>query len=65
LFSYLFFFDFFVQERRILISTDGPYGNVLKLKPPMYFDQQDADHLVNELRSVLFELANIQANAKL
>lgn len=44
-----------LRERRILISTDGPHDNVLKIKPPMVFTLQDADRLVGCLDSVLGE----------
>ena len=39
----------------ILISTDGPDHNVLKLKPPLPFDAADADRLVATLDRVLAE----------
>jgi 4-aminobutyrate aminotransferase-like enzyme len=31
----------------ILISSDGPYNNVLKLKPPMVFSRDDAELVIN------------------
>ena len=42
-------------ERGVLISTDGPYGNVLKIKPPMVFVRDDADQLASTLEQVLAE----------
>ena len=30
----------------VLLSTDGPFGNVIKIKPPMVFASADADRLV-------------------
>jgi 4-aminobutyrate aminotransferase-like enzyme/Ser/Thr protein kinase RdoA (MazF antagonist) len=42
-----------LRERHILISTDGPYDNVLKIKPPLYFDHENVDLLVQELGSIL------------
>lgn len=30
-----------LATRHVLISTDGPYHNVLKLKPPMCFSMED------------------------
>eukprot|EP01134_Creolimax_fragrantissima_P004629 CFRG4629T1 len=39
----------------ILISTDGPDHNVLKIKPPMVFGEADADRLLKVLNSVLEE----------
>ena len=46
-------FVFLEQARRILLSTDGPYENVLKIKPPMVFGFNEVDHLVKALRAVL------------
>jgi 4-aminobutyrate aminotransferase-like enzyme len=28
------------QARRILLSTDGPYENVIKIKPPMVYGRK-------------------------
>ena len=44
-----------MSERGVLVSTDGPFGNVLKIKPPLVFSQTDADQLVDALASVLEE----------
>ena len=33
----------------ILIGTDGPLNNVLKIRPPMPFSTVDADHLLTTL----------------
>ncbi len=44
-----------MRERGILMSTDGPYYNVLKIKPPMCFDKNNADYLLSNLRLVLKE----------
>ena len=44
-----------MRDHGILISTDGPDHNVLKLKPPLVFDEQDADRLVATLAKVLAE----------
>ena len=41
--------DYLVQrarERGVLLSTDGPDHHVIKIKPPMVFDERDADRLV-------------------
>ena len=42
-----------MRERRILLGTDGPFHNVLKIRPPMPFNEQDADQLVGVLDEVL------------
>jgi 4-aminobutyrate aminotransferase-like enzyme/Ser/Thr protein kinase RdoA (MazF antagonist) len=44
-----------MRERGILLSTDGPFRNVLKLKPPLCFTRADADRLVETLDRVLGE----------
>lgn len=38
-----------LRENRVLTSVAGPYGNVLKLRPPMAFQVQDIDWLVGAL----------------
>jgi len=35
-----------MREEGILLGTDGPHHNVVKIRPPMPFDSDDADHLV-------------------
>jgi 4-aminobutyrate aminotransferase-like enzyme len=42
-----------MRERGILISTDGPLCNVLKIKPPLVFTEANADRFVSTLESVL------------
>lgn len=44
-----------MKDHGILIGTDGPFHNVLKIKPPLAFGQDDADHLVTTLDRVLGE----------
>ncbi len=38
-----------LKEAGILIGTDGPYHNVLKIRPPMPFDEGNADELLAAL----------------
>ena len=40
----------------ILIGTDGPFHNVLKIRPPMPFGDADADELVSALQNALIRL---------
>jgi len=47
-----------MKDRGILLSTDGPYHNVIKFKPPMVFSKQNADQVYKELDSILAELTN-------
>jgi 4-aminobutyrate aminotransferase-like enzyme/Ser/Thr protein kinase RdoA (MazF antagonist) len=42
-----------MRERGILLGTDGPFHNVVKIRPPMPFDGSDADLLVDALASAL------------
>jgi 4-aminobutyrate aminotransferase-like enzyme len=44
-----------LKDHGILLSTDGPLHNVLKIKPPMVFDRSDADRLVETLDVILAE----------
>ncbi len=44
-----------MRDLRVLVSTDGPDHNVLKIKPPLVFDEGDADALVAALDRVLAE----------
>ncbi len=44
-----------MRDRGILISTDGPLYNVLKIKPPLVFSQANADYLVATLDDILEE----------
>jgi 4-aminobutyrate aminotransferase-like enzyme len=44
-----------MRDRGVLVSTDGPYHNVIKIKPPLVFSIQDADRLVETLDRVLGE----------
>lgn len=39
-----------LQANHVLLSTDGPYDNVLKVKPPLAFGITEAEHLVATLR---------------
>ncbi|MDH5356995.1 MAG: aspartate aminotransferase family protein, partial [Gammaproteobacteria bacterium] len=44
-----------MKQGGVLISTDGPFHNVLKIKPPMCFSRENADSLIRLLDSVLEE----------
>jgi len=44
-----------MRDRGVLVSTDGPFHNVLKIKPPLVFTVRDADFLVATLDHVLGE----------
>ena len=42
-----------LREEGILIGTDGPYHNVLKIRPPMPFTKEDADVLASVLEAAV------------
>ncbi len=44
-----------MKEYGILMSTDGPDHNVLKIKPPMVFSKENAEELLFNLRKVFEE----------
>jgi 4-aminobutyrate aminotransferase-like enzyme len=44
------------RDEGILLGTDGPHHNVVKIRPPMPFSLADADQLVATLARVLDEL---------
>ncbi|MNF03009.1 hypothetical protein D3C80_2022510 [compost metagenome] len=45
-----------LKAKGYLLSTDGPLHNVLKIKPPMPFNKQNADEMVQLLDIALSEL---------
>ena len=45
-----------MKEKGYLLSTDGPLHNVLKIKPPMPFNKQNADEMVQYLEEILKEV---------
>ena len=42
-----------LRDTFILVSTDGPYDNVLKIKPPLYFDKANSRELIVQLKIIL------------
>jgi len=46
-----------MRELGILMSTDGPFNNVLKIKPPLTFGRKESDLLITTLNRVLKENA--------
>ena len=44
-----------MRDHGVLISTDGPLHNVLKIKPPLVFTEENADYLLHCLGKVLKE----------
>jgi 4-aminobutyrate aminotransferase-like enzyme/Ser/Thr protein kinase RdoA (MazF antagonist) len=46
-----------LKQRGILISSDGPHDNVLKIKPPMVISAQECTRVVEALDKCLHELS--------
>lgn len=44
-----------MKEHKILMSVDGPQHNVLKIKPPMVFNMENAEELMQRLEKVFAE----------
>jgi 4-aminobutyrate aminotransferase-like enzyme len=45
-----------LRELRILIGTEGPADNILKIRPPLTFDRESADVIIQALEAVLGEI---------
>ena len=45
-----------LRAEQVLTSVAGPYGNVIKIRPPMAFRTQDIDWLVGALDRSLTRL---------
>ncbi len=46
-----------MREAGVLIGSDGPAHNVLKIRPPMPFELDDADHLLDTLARTLARMS--------
>ena len=44
-----------MRDKGVLISTDGPHKNVLKIKPPLVFKAAEMERLISTLSAVLCE----------
>ena len=44
-----------MRDHRILLSTDGPSNNVIKIKPPMVFTKQNVDQVIDSISEILSE----------
>jgi 4-aminobutyrate aminotransferase-like enzyme len=51
-----------MKQRSVLLSTDGPDHNVIKIKPPMVFNRQNADYFLGMLDDVLKSLEDDSPN---
>ncbi|WOH39274.1 aminotransferase class III-fold pyridoxal phosphate-dependent enzyme [Thalassotalea fonticola] len=46
----------YFKQNHILLSTEGPFYNILKIKPPLAFNRADADKFIAVLKAGLTEL---------
>ena len=44
-----------MRDHGILLGTDGPYHNVVKIRPPMPFDESNAGFLLETMKKILKE----------
>jgi 4-aminobutyrate aminotransferase-like enzyme len=47
-----------MRKRGVLVSRDGTEHNILKIKPPITFNKQNVDTLIETLRTVLKDMVN-------
>jgi 4-aminobutyrate aminotransferase-like enzyme len=52
-----------MRERGVLLGTDGPYHNVVKIRPPMPFGDADAERLIEVFEDALKDLSPIGARS--
>ena len=45
-----------LKQEHVLFSTDGPHRNVLKFKPPMCFNIENADELLDKVDMIMTEI---------
>jgi 4-aminobutyrate aminotransferase-like enzyme len=45
------------REEGILLGTDGPFHNVIKIRPPMPFSEADADSLIDVMDKIMNEVS--------
>lgn len=45
-----------MRDHRILIGSEGPYDNILKIRPPLTIGEDDVNMLVTVLDAVLAEV---------
>ena len=41
-----------LKARGVLVSTDGPFNSIIKMKPPLCFGVKEADKLLRHLQAV-------------
>lgn len=48
-----------LRENFVLVSTDGPFDNVIKSKPPLCFSKENVDEVIIALESILTNVHRI------
>ncbi|QND50482.1 aminotransferase class III-fold pyridoxal phosphate-dependent enzyme (plasmid) [Phyllobacterium sp. 628] len=48
------------KQRGILMGTEGPHDNILKLRPPMIFSRENADYLIDVLEDTFEAVLSAQ-----
>ena len=43
----------YLKQHHIILSTEGPFYNILKIKPPIVFSKEDADRFLNHFENWL------------
>ena len=43
----------FLRREGVLLGTSGPFGNVIKIRPPLVFSREHADLLIGRLQQAL------------
>ncbi len=46
-----------LKEHFILVSTDGPFDNIIKTKPPLCFTKENVNEVISLLRKILKDLS--------
>lgn len=49
-----------MREHRILMGSEGPYDNILKIRPPMTVEGEDIDYILEVMDTVLDEAQSLQ-----
>lgn len=48
-----------MREHRILMGSEGPYDNILKIRPPMTVEDEDIDYILKVMDKVLDEAQSL------
>ncbi len=48
-----------MREHRILMGSEGPYDNILKIRPPMTIEDKDIDYILEVMDKVLDEAQSL------